>query len=99
MKGHMKYKTTQDRVVIKQEAADTVSETGLIISRLSAEENNIGQVVAIGDGTLTKKNIKIPVAVKVGDRVMFVSGTGIKVNVDGCELLVLKESDIIGIFD
>lgn len=95
----MKYKTTQDRVVIKREPTDTVSDTGLIISRLSAEENNIGQVVAVGDGTLTKKDVKIPVAVNVGDRVMFTNGVGITVNVDGAELLVIRESDIIGVFD
>ena len=95
----MKYKTTQDRVVIKREPTDTVSDTGLIISRLSAEENNIGRVVAVGDGTLTKKDVKIPVAVNVGDRVMFTNGVGITVNVDGAELLVIRESDIIGVFD
>ena len=95
----MDYKTTQDRVVIEKEPSDTISETGLIMARLSESENNIGRVVAVGTGTVTKKKVELPLSVAVGDRVMFTHGAGITVNVDGKELLVVKESDIIGIFE
>jgi chaperonin GroES len=95
----MDYKTTQDRVVIEKEPSETISEFGLIMAKLSEQEDNIGRVVAVGPGTVTKQNIELAPSVAVGDRVMFTVGAGIKVNVNGKDLLVMKESDIIGIFD
>ena len=93
----MNSKPLFDRVVIKRDSAESTTKSGFIIPTANAEPANTGQVVATGPGRVTKEGVTIPMTVKVDDKVMFPMQTGISVKVDGQDLLVLKEEEIIAI--
>lgn len=91
----MNYVTTADRVVVEPDPDHETTASGFIIA-YDDTPTSLGTVVLTGPGRTTKKNIVIPVDLKVGDRVMFVKGTGIAVTVDGRSLLLFKEDELIG---
>ena len=95
----MNFKPMFDRVLIKEFDAETKTSSGFIIPDSSVEKANKGTVIAAGPGKLTKDGITVPMTINVGEIVMFMPGAGIKVKVDGEELLVFKEEDIIAIVD
>lgn len=95
----MNVKPTDDRVVIRQDAPEKVTSSGFIIPDVSAEKANTGTVLSVGPGRKTTNGVLIPMNIKANERVMFTPGTGIKVKVNGEELIVLKESDIIAIIE
>jgi chaperonin GroES len=88
-----------DRVVLLQDDKEEKTSTGIFIPTASAEQANTGKVTATGPGKVSKEGVTIPMTVKVGDRVMFPLGAGLKVKVDGQDLLVLKEEELIAIVD
>jgi chaperonin GroES len=73
------------------------TSSGLIITKSEFDVLTKGTVVQVGPGRTTKKNVKIPVDVSVGDCIMFDGGAGIPVHIDGEKFLILKEEEIIGI--
>jgi chaperonin GroES len=91
----MNYITTADRVVVEPDPDHETTASGFIIA-YDDTPNRLGTVVLVGPGRTTKKNVVIPVDLKIGDRVMFVKDTGIAVTVDGRSLLLFKEDELIG---
>jgi chaperonin GroES len=91
----MNYNTTDDRVVIEPDDDNEKTASGFILA-YNDETTALGTVVLTGPGRITKKNVTIPVSLAVGDRVMFVKGTGTSITVEGKSLLVFKEDELIG---
>ncbi len=88
-----------DRVVVLQDDKEEKTSAGLFIPTASAEQANTGRVTATGPGKLSKQGVVIPMTVKVGDRVMFPAGAGLKVKIDSQDLLVFKEEELIAVVD
>jgi chaperonin GroES len=91
----MNYVTTADRVVVEPDPDHETTAAGFIIA-YDDDPTRFGTVILTGPGRTTKKNVVIPVDLQVGDRVMFVKGTGTAVTVDGRALLLFKEDELIG---
>jgi chaperonin GroES len=95
----MKFRPLHDRVVVKRIDAEEKSAGGIIIPDTAKEKPSQGEVVAVGPGGRDEQGKLIPIDVKVGDRVLFGKWSGTEVKIDGEELLIMKESDIMGIID
>ena len=97
----MKFRPLHDRVVVKCIDAEEKSAGGIIIPDTAKEKPSQGEVIAVGPGGRDEagKLIPIDIKVKVGDRVLFGKWSGTEVKIDGQELLIMKESDIMGIID
>ena len=95
----MKIRPLHDRVVIKRLEAEEKTASGIVLPGSAAEKPDMGEVVAVGAGKLTKGGERRKLAVKVGDRVIFGKYSGQTVKADGEELLVMREEDIFGIVE
>ncbi|MCV2866433.1 co-chaperone GroES [Defluviimonas sp. WL0075] len=93
----MAFKPLHDRVLVKRVESDEKTKGGLIIPDSAKEKPAEGEVVACGEGARKDSGELIAMAVKAGDRVLFGKWSGTEVTVDGQELLIMKESDILGI--
>ena len=93
----MKIRPLQDRILIKRVAEEDKTKGGIIIPDTAKEKPMEGEVVAVGDGARTEDGKIQPMAVKAGDRILFGKWSGTEVKMDGEELLIMKESDIMGI--
>jgi chaperonin GroES len=93
----MKFRPLHDRVVVKRIDAEAKSKGGIIIPDTAQEKPQEGEVVAIGPGGRDESGKLIPIGVKSGDRVLFGKWSGTEVKLDGDELLIMKESDIMGV--
>ena len=93
----MKFRPLHDRVVVRRIEADTKTAGGIIIPDSAQEKPSEGEVVAVGEGARDDDGDRIPLDVKVGDRVLFGKWSGTEVKIDGQDLLIMKESDIMGI--
>jgi chaperonin GroES len=92
-----KFRPLHDRVVVKRIAADEKSKGGIIIPDTVKEKPSEGEVVAVGPGGRDESGKLIPIELKSGDRVMFGKWSGTEVKLDGEDLLIMKESDIMGV--
>jgi chaperonin GroES len=92
-----KFRPLHDRVVVKRVDAEEKSKGGIIIPDTAKEKPQEGQVVAVGPGGRDENGKLIPMGVKAGDRVLFGKWSGTEVKLDGDELLIMKESDIMGV--
>jgi chaperonin GroES len=95
----MKFRPLHDRVAVKRLDAETKSAGGIIIPDTAAEKPQQGEIVAAGPGSRDETGKLIPLDVKKGDKVLFGKWSGTEVKVDGQELLIMKESDIMGILE
>ncbi len=93
----MKFKPLQDRVVVRRIQEEEKTPGGIIIPDTAKEKPSEGEVIAVGPGARNDKGDIVPVEVKAGDRVLFGKWSGTEVKIDGQELLIMKESDIMGI--
>ena len=93
----MKFRPLHDRIVIERIEADAKSAGGIIIPDTVKEKPQQGMVVAVGPGGRDESGKLIPIDVKIGDRVLFGKWSGTEVKLDGEELLIMKESDIMGV--
>ena len=93
----MAFKPLHDRVLVKRVQSDEKTKGGLIIPDTAKEKPAEGEVVAVGEGARKDSGELIAPTVKAGDRVLFGKWSGTEVTVDGEELLIMKESDILGI--
>jgi chaperonin GroES len=93
----MKFRPLQDRVLIRGVPQEDRSSGGIIIPDTAKEKPMEGEVIAVGPGARSEDGRVQPLDVKVGDRVLFGKWTGTEIKVDGKELLIMKESDIMGI--
>jgi len=95
----MKFRPLHDRVVIERIEPDEKSAGGIIIPDTAQEKPSQGEVVAVGPGARDEAGKLIPIDIKVGDRVLFGKWSGNEVKIDGRDLLIMKESDIMGVLD
>ena len=95
----MKFRPLHDRVVVKRIDAEAKSAGGIIIPDTAQEKPSQGEVIAVGPGGRDEKGDRITPEVKVGDRILFGKWSGTEVKVDGQELLIMKESDIMGVLE
>ena len=95
----MALKPLHDRVLVRRTESEEKTSGGLIIPESAKEKPSEGQVVAIGEGARKDSGELIAMAVSVGDNILFGKWSGTEVTVDGEELLVMKESDIMGIIE
>ncbi len=93
----MKFRPLHDRVAIKQVAGEEKTAGGIIIPDSAKEKPLRGKVIAIGEGAYDSNGNKIPMNVKVGDEVLYAKWGSNEVKIDGEEILIMKESDILGI--
>jgi chaperonin GroES len=93
----LKFRPLHDRVVVKRIEADERSKGGIIIPDSAKEKPQEGEVVAVGPGGRDENGKLIVMDLKAGDRVLFGKWSGTEVKLDGDELLIMKESDIIGV--
>ena len=95
----MKFRPLHDRVVVKRVAEEEKTKGGIIIPDTAKEKPMEGEVIAVGPGARDEKGNLVPLDVKKGDRILFGKWSGTEVKLDGTELLIMKESDIIGILE
>ena len=93
----MKFRPLHDRVVIERIDAEAKTAGGIIILDTAKEKPQEGKVVAVGPGGRDESGKLIPIDIKVGDRVLFGKWSGTEVKIDGVELLIMKESDVMGV--
>ena len=93
----MAFKPLHDRVLVKRVQSDEKTKGGLIIPDTAKEKPAEGEVVAVGEGARKDSGELIAMSVKAGDRVLFGKWSGTEVTLNGEELLIMKESDIMGI--
>jgi len=93
----MAFKPLHDRVLVKRVESDEKTKGGLIIPDTAKEKPAEGEVVATGEGARKDSGELIAMSVKAGDRVLFGKWSGTEVTIDGDELLIMKESDILGV--
>ena len=93
----MKFRPLHDRVVVKRIEAENKSAGGIIIPDTAQEKPSQGEVIAVGPGARDEKGQIVPVGVKAGDRILFGKWSGTEVKLDGEDLLIMKETDIMGI--
>jgi chaperonin GroES len=95
----MKFRPLHDRVVVKRIDADEKSAGGIIIPDTAKEKPSQGEVIAVGPGARDDKGEIVALDVKVGDIVLFGKWSGTEVKLDGQDLLIMKESDIMGVIE
>jgi chaperonin GroES len=95
----MKFRPLHDRVVIRRLDAEEKSAGGIIIPDTAQEKPIEGEVVAIGPGARNEQGQIVALEVKAGDRILFGKWSGTEVKLDGEELLIMKESDIMGVVE
>jgi chaperonin GroES len=95
----MKFRPLHDRVLVKRVEEETTTKGGIIIPDTAKEKPQEGEVVAIGGGAIKDDGSVRKLDVKAGDRVLFGKWSGSEVTVDGDELLIMKESDILGVLE
>ena len=92
-----KFRPLHDRVVVRRIEADTKTKGGIIIPDSAQEKPSQGEIVAVGPGGRDEAGKLTPIDVKEGDRVLFGKWSGTEVKLDGEELIIMKESDIMGV--
>ncbi len=95
----MKFRPLHDRVVVRRIEEDQKTAGGIIIPDTAKEKPMQGEVVSVGPGARNEKGDLVPLDVKAGDTVLFGKWSGTEVKLDGTELLIMKESDIMGIIE
>ncbi|MHA1189380.1 MAG: co-chaperone GroES [Alphaproteobacteria bacterium] len=95
----MKFRPLHDRVVIRRIESDETTAGGIIIPDTAKEKPQEGEVVAVGPGARGDDNELVALDVKAGDRILFGKWSGTEVKIDGEDLLIMKESDIMGVIE
>ena len=95
----MKFRPLHDRVVIRRAEGDLKSKGGIIIPDTAKEKPQEGEVIAVGPGSRDDTGKLIPLDVMAGDTILFGKWSGTEVKIDGEDLLIMKETDILGIVD
>src|ERR1041384_6023191 len=95
----MKFRPLHDRFVVKRIDAEERSSGGIIIPDTAKEKPSQGEITAVGPGGRDENGKLIPIDLQVGDRVLFGKWSGTEVKIDGKDLLIMKESDIMGVLE
>lgn len=95
----MSFRPLHDRVVVRRVGSEEKSAGGIIIPETAQEKPSEGEVVSVGSGARAEDGTVTPMDVKAGDRVLFGKWSGTEVTIDGEDLLIMKESDIMGVVE
>ena len=95
----MNFRPLHDRVVVKRVEEEGKTKGGIIIPDTAKEKPMEGEIVAVGPGARDEKGTLVPLDVKKGDRILFGKWSGTEIKLDGEDLLIMKESDIMGIIE
>ncbi|WP_343713882.1 co-chaperone GroES [Inquilinus sp.] len=95
----MTFRPLHDRVAVRRLDQEEKTRGGIIIPDTAKEKPQQGEVIAVGPGARDERGNLVPLDVKVGDRVLFGKWSGTEVKIDGDEILIMKESDIMGVLD
>ena len=95
----MKFRPLHDRIVVERVDSDTKTTGGIIIPDTAAEKPQEGEVVAVGPGARDETGKVIPIELKKDDKILFGKWSGTEVKIDGQELLIMKESDVMGVLE
>jgi chaperonin GroES len=95
----MKFRPLHDRVVVRRVEEDDRTKGGIIIPDTAKEKPQQGEIIAAGPGARDEAGKIVPLDVKAGDRVLFGKWSGTEVKIDGQDLLIMKESDILGVLE
>ena len=96
----MKVRPLGDKIIVKRQEAESQTESGIYLPESAKDKPKQGKVIALGDGNLNKETgERLPFTVKKGDEVIFSSYSGTEVKIEGEELLIMTEDDILGIID
>ncbi|MDH3221877.1 MAG: co-chaperone GroES [Gammaproteobacteria bacterium] len=95
----MNIRPLYDRVVVRRTESETTTKGGIVIPDSATEKPNQGEVLAVGPGALLENGETVPLAVSVGDRVLFGKYATSELKIDGEEVLVIKESDILAVIE
>jgi len=98
-KQQMKFRPLHDRVVVKRVEGEEKTKGGIIIPDTAKEKPQEGEVIAVGPGARNEDGEVVALDVKAGDRVLFGKWSGTEVKIDGEDLLIMKESDLLGILE
>ena len=95
----MKFRPLHDRVLVKRVEEESKTKGGIIIPDTAKEKPMQGEVLAVGPGARDERGELVPLDVKPGDRILFGKWSGTEVRMDGEELLIMKESDVMGVVE
>ena len=95
----MNFRPLHDRVLVKRIEAEEKTKGGIIIPDTVKEKPQEGEVIAVGPGGRDESGKLTPIDIKVGDRILFGKWSGTEIKLDGKDLLIMKESDLLGIID
>ena len=95
----MHFRPLHDRVVVRRINADQKTAGGIIIPDTAQEKPQEGEVVAVGAGARNERGELVPTQLKAGDRILFGKWSGTEVKIDGEDLLIMKESDVMGVIE
>ena len=95
----MKFRPLHDRVVVRRIESEDKTAGGIIIPDTAKEKPQEGEIVAVGPGGRDESGKLLPIDLKVGDRILFGKWSGTEVKIDGEELLIMKESDVMGVIE
>src|ERR1700693_5436771 len=98
-RNFMKFRPLHDRVVVRRLEGEEKTKGGIIIPDTAKEKPQEGEIIAVGSGARDENGKLVPLDVKAGDRVLFGKWSGTEVKIDGEDLLIMKESDIMGVLD
>jgi len=93
----MKFRPLHDRVVVKRLDGEEKTKGGIIIPDTAKEKPQEGEIIAVGSGARDEAGKLVPLDVKKGDKILFGKWSGTEVKIDGVDLLIMKESDIMGV--
>ncbi|MBC2772046.1 MAG: co-chaperone GroES [Pseudomonadota bacterium] len=95
----MKFRPLHDRIVVRRVSSEEKTKGGIIIPDTAKEKPQEGEVIAVGPGARNEQGQIVALDVKVGDRVLFGKWSGTEIKIDGEELLIMKEADVMGIIE
>ncbi len=95
----MKFRPLHDRVVVKRIDAEEKTKGGIIIPDTAKEKPQEGEVIAVGPGARDESGKLVPLDLKAGDRILFGKWSGTEIKLEGEELLIMKESDVMGVVE
>ncbi len=95
----MKFRPLHDRVVLKRVEAEEKTSGGIIIPDTAKEKPQEGEVLAVGNGKILDNGTKVPMEVKVGDRILFGKYSGTEIKIEGEEVLILREDEVLGVLE
>ena len=93
----MAFRPLGDRVLVKRVEEESKTKGGIIIPDTAKEKPQEGEVISVGEGARDEDGKRVPMDVKAGDRILFGKWSGTEVKIDGDDLIIMKESDVLGI--